>query len=293
MKLHDKIVSLIPSAGLRQAITKNNIELSDIALLATAFSCAPDFDARIDYLKQLSKQFEGEIKEYTNRIIALQQQMLDEFSQSDSGTVFELYIKDSPEVRAETYICSSLNSALKLIDIYYDDFDITETEFARYTVKKRAVFSVENGSCLDCLGDDSVGEMVLLAGKRIFTVDMWDYRAEDCCGCCNDCESLCIQDLFVIPYPIFFKHGDAVKYRDDDGATCFGVILRDHADTTESSIIPLDSTQIIYRDFKNAHYAHTHIPLPFIDVISPAELPDELRDNYFEFVEYLNNHPLD
>ena len=91
--LQNRIVNLIPSTDLRNAIKDNKYRLSDIALLSTVYHCAPNFASRIEHLQILEAAFTGEIKKYTARIIETQRQMLDAFLGRDANSIYELHIK--------------------------------------------------------------------------------------------------------------------------------------------------------------------------------------------------------
>ncbi len=285
--LQDCVVNLIPSNDLRNAIQEKEYILSDIALLATVYHCAPDFASRIEYLQMLEATFAGEIKAYTSRIIETQQQMLNAFLKDEFGVVYELHIKETPDAYDETYLCSSIDAAMKMIPLFYQEYDSKENASSRYHIVKRRVFSAKEG---EEFSEDYLGDAVLLPDRVIYSVDVDGFCAEDCDGLCLDCERYCIHNL-DIPFPCFTNHSDAVKYREYNGSAGFGVVLQwDDAPTNECYIIPLNCEQVRYHDFANAHYAHAHIPSVFVEKISPDSLSDDMRKNYLAYVAYLENN---
>ncbi len=76
--LQKQILSLLPSETLKKEITNKSWHFSDRDLLAIAWHYAPDFDARIDLLRLLEQQTEGDLKAYIRRILETQIQMLAE-----------------------------------------------------------------------------------------------------------------------------------------------------------------------------------------------------------------------
>lgn len=286
--VQDRIVTLIPSVTLKKAIAENDYRFSDIALLTTAFHCAPDFDSRIVHLRLLEQTFSGEIKAYTTKIIDTQYQMLRAFQKNEDGAVYELHIKDTPDAYDERYLCASYDAALKMISLFYKEYDCEESPLARYRIVKRRIYS---GDDSEMFAEDYLGEAVMLSGRRLYSVDMNGFCAEDCDGLCIECNRYCVRSN-EIPYPSFIHNGDAVKYRDHDGTERFGLNLQwNDIPTNECYIIPLDSEYMRYRDFKNVWYSHKHILAPFVDRISPDNLPDEMRENYLAYLLYLKENP--
>lgn len=285
--LQNRIVNLIPSTDLRNAIKDNKYRLSDIALLSTVYHCAPNFASRIEHLQILEAAFTGEIKKYTARIIETQRQMLDAFLGRDANSIYELHIKETPDAADETYLCGSFDAAMKMIPLFYQEYDCAENASSQYRIVKRRIF---RGSAGESFAEDYLGEVVLLPNGVIHSVDMDGFCAEDCDGLCFECDRYCIRGQEV-PYPRFTSHGDTVKYRKHDNSTGFGIVLQwDKAPTYECYVIPLDSVQIRYHDFKNAHYAHEHIPSVWVERISPDSLSDEMRKDCLAYTAYLKEN---
>ncbi|MBQ8834960.1 MAG: hypothetical protein IJ001_08585 [Oscillospiraceae bacterium] len=286
--LQNRIVNLIPSEDLRNVIKSTAYQLTDIALLSTVYYCAPDFASRIEYLQMLEAVFTGEIKAYITRIIETQHQMLDAFLRNETGVAFELHIKETPDAYDETYLCSSFDAAVKMIPLFYQEYDSNETALSRYRIVKRRIFSAQEG---ELFFEDYLGEAVLLPGEIIHSVEMNGYCAENCDGLCLDCERYCVRRQDVL-YPVFAGHADAVKYREHDGSVGFGVVLQwDDAPTNECYIIPLDCEQVRYHDFKNAHYAHEHVPSVFVERISVDRLSDKMQKDYLAYSAFLKENP--
>lgn len=284
--LQDRVAKLIPSASLKNAIEKNGYHFTDIGLLKTVFFCAPDFDTRLDYLQQLESFFSGELKAYTARIMHTQRQMLDAFLRNESGAVYELHIRETPDAYDETYLCSSFEAAMEMIPLFYREYDCGETPSSRYQIVKRRVFSASAGQAFS---EDYLGEAVIFPGGVLYSVEMEGFRAEDCDGHCLDCDRCCLQN-YVVPYPCFTSNGDAVRFQKSDGAEGFGIVLQqDSAPSGDCYIIPLDSEAIRYHDFANLHNAHIHIPSPFVEVISAGCLPEKMREDYLACLADLND----
>ena len=76
--LQKQILSLLPSETLKKEITNKSWHFSDRDLIAIAWHYAPEFDARIDLLRLLEQQTEGDLTVYIRRILETQRQMLAE-----------------------------------------------------------------------------------------------------------------------------------------------------------------------------------------------------------------------
>ena len=154
----------------------------------------------------------------------------------------------------------------------------------RYTIVKRRVLSEEAD-----FSDDELGELVMLAGMRVYSVNMWsfDHQAEECAGQCLNCNSPCA-DCHETIFPQFIQHGDAVKFYDLSGKESYGIALAfNNLPCSEYYVIPLDSDAVRYHDFDNIHDAHQHIPAPLTERIEEAALPEEIRADYKACLKYI------
>ena len=212
-ELQSRIVSLIPSTSLKNQIRLINHRLSDADLLSTAYRYAADYDARVELLQMLEQQFTGDLRDYTSKLIHVQSQMLEVFLKPEDNTVYELHIKDTPDAYDERYLCKSFDAAIRIIPLFFQEYDCEENSLTRYTIVKRRVLSEEAD-----FSDDELGELVMLAGMRVYSVNMWsfDHQAEECAGQCLNCNSPCA-DCHEAIFPQFIQHGDAVKFYDLSG----------------------------------------------------------------------------
>ena len=283
-ELQSRIVSLIPSTSLKNQIRLINHRLSDADLLSTAYRYAADYDARVELLQMLEQQFTGDLRDYTSKLIHVQRQMLVVFLKPEDNTVYELHIKDTPDAYDERYLCKSFDAAIRIIPLFFQEYDCEENSLTRYTIVKRRVLSEEAD-----FSDDELGELVMLAGMRVYSVNMWsfDHQAEECAGQCLNCNSPCA-DCHETIFPQFIQHGDAVKFYDLSGKESYGIVLAfNNLPCSEYYVIPLDSDAVRYHDFDNIHDAHQHIPAPLTERIEEAALPEEIRADYKACLKYI------
>ena len=125
-ELQSRIVSLIPSASLKNQIRLTNHRLSDADLLSTAYRYASDYDTRIELLQMLEQHFTGDLRDYTSKLIHVQRQMLEVFLEPEDNTVYELHIKDSPDAYDERYLCKSFDAAIRIIPLFFQEYDCEE-----------------------------------------------------------------------------------------------------------------------------------------------------------------------
>ena len=283
-ELQSRIVSLIPSTSLKNQIRLINHRLSDADLLSTAYRYAADYDARVELLQMLEQQLTGDLRDYTSKLIHVQRQMLEVFLKPEDNTVYELHIKDTPDAYDERYLCKSFDAAIRIIPLFFQEYDCEENSLTRYTIVKRRVLSEEAD-----FSDDELGELVMLAGMRVYSVNMWsfDHQAEECAGQCLNCNSPCA-DCHETIFPQFIQHGDAVKFYDLSGKESYGIALAfNNLPCSEYYVIPLDSDAVRYHDFDNIHDAHQHIPAPLTERIEEAALPEEIRADYKACLKYI------
>lgn len=283
-ELQSRIVSLIPSTSLKNQIRLINHRLSDADLLSTAYRYAADYDTRVELLQMLEQQFTGDLRDYTSKLIHVQRQMLEVFLKPEDNTVYELHIKDTPDAYDERYLCKSFDAAIRIIPLFFQEYDCEENSLTRYTIVKRRVLSEEAD-----FSDEELGELVMLAGMRVYSVNMWsfDHQAEECAGQCLNCNSPCA-DCHETIFPQFIQHGDAVKFYDLSGKESYGIALAfNNLPCSEYYVIPLYSDAVRYHDFDNIHDAHQHIPAPLTERIEEAALPEEIRADYKACLKYI------
>ena len=289
-ELYDRILALLPSADLREAIRRTGYRVPDGDLLTIAWRFAPDYDARIALLRELGEGLEGEYKAYVSRILDTQREMLEGFSRQEEGTVYELFVKETPDACDEGNLCRSYEEALRMIPLIYREYPFCkEGEETRYRVVKRRILSDETGFL-----EDEIGEARLLPRKKLYDVELYalDHRPEGCKGGCLSCEFPCVSCHEVL-FPTFVRHGEAVRYKRDpfSGGQVFGIVF-DLGETpcADCYVIPLESLPVCYHDFENIHNAHQHIPAPLVERIEPSALPEKLRADYEACLAYILEH---
>lgn len=283
-ELQRRIVSLIPSKSLKDQIELTNYHLSNEDLLSTAYNYAKDYDTRLELLQMLEQHFTGELRDYTSRLIQVQRQMLESFLEQEENVVYELHIKDTPDAYDERYLCKSFDAALRIIPLFFKEYNCEENSLTRYTIIKRRILSEE-----DEFSEDEIGELILLAGMRVYSANVWsfDRQAEACSGQCFKCNlpcAVCHETIF----PQFIRHGDAVKFYDFSGEESYGIAFEpDNQPRSECYVIPLESDAVRYHDFANIHNAHQHIPAPLTERIKEEALPEEMREDYRACLQYI------
>ena len=71
-----------------------------------------------------------------------------------------------------------------------------------------------------------------------------------------------------------------------------GHVFTDTELSSYTYVIPLDSRYLSVRDFANAWRDHEHpYAHSIIQTVTPNELSKEIRENYFAYMKYLEEHP--
>jgi len=285
--LHDRIISMIPSADLKAAISATGFRLSDEGMLVTAFRYSPDFDSRINVLLELEQYFSGELKTYASRLIDMQHRMLGGFVAESDDTIYELHIKLTPDSYDETYLCSTYGAVQRIIPLYFKECGCEPIASTRCTIVKRRVFS----SGREDIFDNELGTMELLPDLTILSVKLHEYEhyAEKCDGRCYGCDCSCVS-CFELQFPCFTEHGDAVSFSKGNKQR-YGIVYRFCASPdSDCYIVPLDSDAVLQHDFKHIFAEHEHVPLPVVETISVDDLPENMRENYMVCKKYFEAH---
>ena len=289
--MKDTILRLLPSRALREKIREVGYEFTEQELLFILYEYAPTFDERMTLLERFAETASPEIGETARLIVAWQRRLFDAFRVLGEGEVYELHIKDTPESYDETYLCGSYEAALRYIDLFYEEFDSAEKgDSTRYRIEKRRIYGGKPDEAFD---EDYLAECVLDQHKQVLTVEDHADRSPYGLGFCEEqecdtCQKLCIRDSSCVVFPNFVKNLDLVRFTDYTGAVRYGVNFQwDDGPADCLCVDPLDSFAVRYHFFKNAGDAHQHPPLPLVEPASAEELSEEMRRDYFAFLEYL------
>lgn len=291
-ELYDRILSLLPSADLKETIQRTGYRVPDRDLLTVAWRYAPDYDTRLGLLRELGECFEGKLKNYISGLIDTQRQILESFLHCEEGTVYELFLKETSDAYEEGNLCRSYEEALRMIPLIYQEYPFCkEREETRYRIVKRRILSDNTGFL-----EDEMGQARLLPGKKLYDVEMdvYDYLPKECDGGCVSCEFPCAYCHDVL-FPAFLRHGEAVRYQRDPflGKQAFVIcfaLQQENAPCADCYVIPLESLPVCYHDFENIHNAHQHIPAPLVERVEPSALPEKLRADYEACLAYTLEH---
>ncbi len=282
--IQDKIVSTFWSEGLKKHIRETGYVFPPEDLLAVIYQHIHDFEERMEYL-QLMADHVPEAAEHARQILTWERSRLVDFRRLNPGEVYELRVSDEPGGEETNFLCGDFDTAVALIDRYYQWFDwLEETERSRYSILRRRLLTASERSY-----DDVLGSCDLLPGKRINRV-WYGGKSElpDCTENCSKCHQQCVANQEA-EYPNFLPENSPVRYRLPDGTVHFGVTLKQMRAESLVYIIPLHETMIANRDYSQfcVCHEHEHIPFPDVDAVPRGELPSEFRENYDAFIAFL------
>jgi len=298
--LQEEMVKLIPSRDLQKAIRDSGYSCSEMALLALAFQCSPDFDSRLRHLQLLRDSFSGRMRTYADSLMATQRQMLETFLETDDGIVFELHIKETPDAWDECYLCASYGAAVRMIALFYQEYGGQENPSTRYRIVKRRILSGES------FAEDNIGTALLLPGAILHSVDLAEHFAEEhpelCTECADEdeayrqahCPDCCngSAEFHAATFPCFLSDLDTVEYSMGFGPTAYGIVRHQGtAPAADYFVIPLDTAEMCRHRFDIAHWPHHHIPAPFVWCISPESLPPSMQEDRLAYLSFLREHP--
>lgn len=288
MQMTELILRLLPSASLDRKIHQSNYTFSQPDLLRIIFHYAKEFDWRIELMERFAKEADYEVASYARKCIAWQKDLLARFKEIEVGEVYELTISCGGGWE-EDFICSTFDAAMKMIDLYYDEYgDVgaSETADTRYTLVKRRIY---DGDPHRAYCEDQEAICILGPKKRVLTIEDFTSPAPDaeCDGVCLHCEKLCLYDSLL--FPCFWKEQDVVRYTEPNGKVHYGICLQsEEYDPCEFVyVIPLDCEPMRYHAFAEVHRFHDHIAPPLLEVVSTEELDEQMWENCQAYVEYL------
>ena len=283
-EIQDTIVSSFWSRTLKEEIARRGYVFPPEKLLCLAYKQTGSYTERLQRMK-LFVDHVPEAADHARRVIEWMEDRLEAFRASDEHTVFDLRIDPEGDDDTLDYSCADFNTCLDVIDQFYAHYGDTpwgrETENACYTINKKRI--LQPGDPLN-LHDEQTA--TLGPGKVITHIPMgMTCEYGDCDGDCQDCPHPCVdstEDLIPewIPdlSPVRNRYFKEISY---------GCVLTDGSDSWEAYIIPLDSSMFreSLEEYRHSLH-HEHISWPNVEVITPDELPEELRQNYETFVAF-------
>ena len=283
-EIQNRIVDTFWSEGLKNHIRKTSYVFPAEDLLTVIYQHIHDFEERQKYYTLLMDHV-PEVSAHAAQVAAWELQCLADFRNPNPGEVYELRVTDEPGGEEARLLCVDFDTALALIDRYYEHYDwLTETERSRYSIYRRKLLTAKEHKC-----DDELGSCDLLPGKRIERV-WYGPKSElpDCMDECYRCHQNCVQNQEA-EYPNFLPDRSPVRYRLPNGAVHFGLTLNQMTVESLIYIIPLHESMIANRDYSQfcICHEHEHIPFPDVDAASREELPDDMRDNLDAFLAFL------
>lgn len=281
-ELKQAVIECIYSRDLKDAIIKEKCRFSAKKLMFIAYRFARNFDERLNLLEMILDYTNDEkLKEYICDLIEWKKSVLEEFKKNDETCIYELHIKETPNSYDERYLCKTFESALKMIKLFYDEYDGEETKQSRYHIVKRKVFNVEK----HLFSEDYVGSCDLLKDGVIYDADMESMsflRTDDKKSVFGYMRNS------TIDFPVFVPDKGLVRYKDADGGICYGVNLTIEINVhDEYYIIPLHSTAMECKNYDNSFDYHEHLESPWVENADISELKSDLKERYMEYIDYL------
>ena len=286
----NEIIGLLPSGNLKEKIKSTNHQFTESELLQIIYNYAPTFYEKLSMLERFSAIASSGVAALAKAYIEYEQNNYNRFVAEDSGFIYELHIKETPDSHDECYICSSYKAALVCIDRFYEEYasvDAKETEKTKYKITKRKIFFEENK-----FEEDTYAECILGTNKVILEIS--DCNASSECELdtlCSECNEICPYRCDELKFPCFACDYAIIKYLDYGDKEQFGVsICWDDSCNglgEEFYVIPLNSQSIREQRFDDNFYEHQHIPLPLATLAKLDDLDENMRKNYLAFVEWL------
>lgn len=296
---YNKVISLIPSADLRQCVKERNYQFGEKEVLKLILDYAPYFEKRIEMLETAAEVLEDKaMRTLAKKRITLEHKIYDAFMSAGDGYVFETDVKISPnDVGDDTLITKTYEDALRVIDSCLKCYEITAKERAgaRYTIKKKTVGVPQKPNDIYKGRVGTVGQCVLDCKLKILSLDAYAFKQEVPCKkgvYCYEC-GRCI-DSTELHYPAFLNCFDLVAYYDnylyDPSHLTYGILCCDMQDGDfDSYVVSIDDNEYIknrtvdYQD-ENGYYRvfdyHDHPDYSRIIKVEEKDAPKDTYANY-------------
>ncbi len=272
------VEALFPSKDLREKIRSSGHTFTDAERLILSYRFAPSHEERMRLLADFAEEAEAVYAEIARRIMAHDEVRVARFTAPAEGYVYELSVQTASSGTEERCICDSFAAAVRLIERYFegDCMDKALRSSGKYHITKHRLLSADR----DWLDDPSAVCRVDGDGRILELWDDDEYRGEcpDDVACC-DCTAFCLHG--DVGFPAFVRAGDLVRYVEDHypgAAVKYGICpFTDTSPSDEVYVYPLDSEAVWRCDTSDEALtqAHEHVPLPYCEVITPDDLPDE------------------
>lgn len=285
-ELQSQVIELIWSKSLREAIANEKTVFKPLELVKIIEDHAHSFAQRIEMFKALQKCIdEREVIALVERLIEYHLRSRDAFLSEDNGCIYELHIKEKPNDYLERYVCSSYSAAMRLIPMFFTEYECTPSKEAYYEIQKRKIIG-EN----DLFFEDFVASCYLNEHLEPLEYVAHGIVRDNCDNRCFECDRICLFNM-EIAYPTFLDDLEFVRYVQGKEES-YGVHLKNITNDDTIYILDLRSHVMMYKDFENSFYAHDHIDPPLVDKVAPQDMPDVIRDVYDAYVLYHRDHVL-
>lgn len=288
----NEIINLLPSKKLKEKIREVEHVFTDAELLYIISMYAPTFDRKLEMLSHFAEIASPEVADAAQKFIEYYKKHRDAFFENSEGDVYKVKIwKDT--VPGDLYedfdfLASTYEAALKGIDRYYREYEEVETESARYKIIKKHLFTGDESE--EDEFPDYLGECWLGAGKVLLEVEdesvPYDFSDDD--------DSISPYNAYDLKVPDCICNRNIVLYEIGNKAERYGVILEHRPEPFSNYLytVPLDSKFMLTHSFAEAWRDHNHpYAHSIIKTVTPDELPKEIRENYFAYMKYLDEHP--
>ena len=285
--MKNRIIDLIPSISLKEAIRRDKSNLDDYTLFKIGYIYSKGLSERLEICNYfLANSKDEKLKEQITHIVNHLLNGIEEFKKHDENTVYVTrIIEDTFE--EHTYFSRTYDEALEklhaayLCDFYDNGIDASELDFG---ITKRGLYPISDPRWADDLID------FLWFNEDFEITNLYFYHTGY--DLLTDEEQTLIDDREWIsnPFPTFFNDGDLVKYRDR-----FGMVRYNQSKYKEAIayVVWLDNCYIdedIYERNSEGFYdvleMHEHVPFCDMTVITKDELPKEIKAKYEKLSEF-------
>ena len=281
------IINMIPSESLKSAIKLADFRISDDCLFKIGYLYSKSLmdrisicDVFIDNVNDLC--LNNQIKHIKNHLV----RGLNDFKKYDENTIYLVRIVENTRIE-HTYFSRSYEEAVdKLNAAYLCDFKDNGiySEELDMSIIKRGIYPIDDSRWMDDLieylwfNNDFEIDNIYFANTGYDDLTFEEQNLIDHLEWTN------------INFPIFFKDGDLVKYKEK-----YGMILHDQEKYHNAIgyVVVLNQdilNEDIYNSNEDGMYEvlehHKHVPFCELEVITPEYAPKNIKEKFKKLLDF-------
>ncbi len=273
-----KTLKLIKEKNLYNYIINENYDFSDSDLIKIAYDLSENYEERISFMEEASHTFSGKTANLALHIINDMKKIENIFHEKNDQCVYELHITEKPGSYTEKYLCASLSAAIKTLQWFCNNYNVTLDENSDISVYKRRIIGDDNEPDEDFIAEAQLDFHAKVISYYADMTSAGTAPDDECVNECDECTStwLCSH----VKYPRIINDMDIVRFDKGNHQTGYGIVMycRDFETVTDYYVVEFSPDNFARETLYDPD--HVHISPTAITKISKSELPEGYAEAY-------------